>query len=101
LGINLLAVGIKREDYVIVLENLDFLFTKDKVSEAVRLWKDGVPFPEMVDRLRPESRNKAFRASRDVREVEVFLLLMHLGLNEKIDCRAGSFWGGDGQWGQQ
>ena len=94
---NLSAVGVKREDYVIVLENLDFLFLKDKANEAVRLWEEGIPFPDMVDRLRPRPKSDAFYVSRSAREVEVFLLLAHLCLEEKIGTRPGALWGKNGK----
>jgi len=67
---------------VIVLEDLDFAWTKEQVARFREMWKAGVSLEEMAERLR-----------RDLDEVA--LLAMHERRQGNIEPRPGG-WKGDG-----
>ncbi len=80
--------AIRAQEVDIILDDLDFTWTRGEMSEAVRLWKDVTPFEDMVEQLRPELPNgNPGRREYSTRADEIFLLLLHLGRRGRISPR--------------
>ncbi|MBB6446492.1 hypothetical protein [Bacillus benzoevorans] len=66
---------------VIVLEGLDFIFDRYELREIVEMWKKGFSVYYMSEYLEREPD-------------EIFLALLHLSRNKRIEARKGGFFGG-------
>ncbi len=62
---------------VIILDDLDFSWTKLEVAKAILMWKSGYSLGEMAKQLRP------YDSTKDAID-EVALLIMHLRRRKKI-----------------
>lgn len=62
---------------VIILDDLDFSWTKLEVAKAILMWRNGYSLEEMAKQLRPHDSTK------DAID-EVALLIMHLRRRKKI-----------------
>jgi len=81
----------KQDQAVIVLDGLNFLFYEREIEKALFLWEAGISWLEMVNRIRPVDTN--MYRSYSVREAEVFMLFVHLGLEGRLRERPGKMWG--------
>ncbi len=62
---------------VIILDDLDFSWTKLEVAKAILMWRNGYSLEEMAKQLRP------YDSTKDAID-EVALLIMHLRRRKKI-----------------
>lgn len=70
----------------IILDDLDFTWTDEYIELAIRLWEKGLPMITIAQELRPyDTKHNAVD--------ETWLLLMHLGRQERIGKRPGGFLG--------
>lgn len=66
---------------MIILEDLDFSFTKEEAERVKKLWRAGAAFEDICKGLRHREAD------------EVFLLLLHLARQREIKKREGFIWG--------
>ncbi len=85
------VVRLKNDRAVIVLDSLDFMFYEKQIEKAIELWDTGVPWREIVEAVRPLDTSNFRRY--DVREAEVLMLFVHLGLEGKLKKRLGAIYG--------
>ena len=80
---------------VIILDDLDFCWSKSDIKKVTEMWLAGEKFPDIVETARPYSRkgegNKS--SSYDSRADEVALLLIHLARQGIIKRRKGGVLG--------
>jgi len=82
----------KDDKAVIILDSLDFMFYEKQIEKAIELWDAGVPWREIVERVRPPN-SKDFR-EYSLREAEVLMLFVHLGLEGRLKKRPGAIYRG-------
>ena len=75
-----------KDKLVIVLDDLDFSWTKIEVVEAILMWRIGYSLEEMEKQLRPHD---GVKNAID----EVALLIMHLARQGKVGPREGGIFG--------
>ncbi|SFR15340.1 hypothetical protein [Desulfoscipio geothermicus] len=73
-----------REERVIILEELDFSWTRSDIARAVELWNAGAGLVEIAEQL---------RGSGGRAQYETLLLLVHLAREGKISERPGGILG--------
>ena len=71
---------------VIILDDLDFSWTKLEVAKAILMWRNGYSLGEMAKQLRPYD---GVKNAID----EVALLIMHLARQGKVGPREGGIFG--------
>ncbi len=81
---------VKEDKAVIILDGLNFLFYEWEIKEALFLWESNVPWGEIVERIRP---NVGLYQPYDIREAEVAMLFIYLGLEERLSKRPGAIYG--------
>jgi len=81
---------VKEDKAVIILDGLNFLFYEWEIEEALFLWESNVPWGEIVERIRP---NVGLYQPYDIRETEVAMLFIHLGLEGRLSKRPGAIYG--------
>ncbi len=81
---------VKEDKAVIILDGLNFLFYEWEIEEALFLWESNVPWGEIVERIRP---NVGLYQPYDIREAEVAMLFIYLGLEERLSKRPGAIYG--------
>jgi hypothetical protein len=65
----------------VILEDMDFIWDTKDIEKAKLLWKEGLSLKSMSRAFKRES-------------TEVFMLLVHLDRQGKIEPRKGYIWGG-------
>lgn len=70
-----------RMNRVIVLEDLDFLWDRSELREIVQMWQKNFSLHYMAEYLEREPD-------------EIFLALLHLSRNKRIEARKGGILGG-------
>lgn len=79
-------------DYIIIHEEVNFRWHKRTLALAEKYWQQGTPFHEIVDAINPRRKGNYYVA-KAVREAEVFLILMYLRMEGRIEGRDGAIWG--------
>ena len=71
---------LKENEVVIILQDMEFAWTKEDILKVKKMWNEDSSFNEIIKSIKREGD-------------EVFLLLLHLSRNNKIQSREGFLWG--------